>query len=1192
MFVRAGREGNKIRIGCVPSLFVRFSRARLCAPISHPPASFLSFCPPLARAWEPKGGGSFPSLSIPHPGDVGENLLFALATCLSSISPLLCVPHGTSIVVSWFAMMKPHESEDEEERTQDEMGTSPRSTSTRPPPSRRSTRTFETETGVPEGERTAWNDVEDANREDENAGERGWLLGGPDARVTLRNWTKYACETVPAWWSSRTKHTRKVVKTIVASFSIALLLVLLLSWAVPEAEQGQQTDAHENPPGQTGEGNGADPTQTEDGGSQGQSTSDGGGMGDALCNWDQYTLPDAVLPRHYDLHLNVPLQESWLVSGNVVIHVDVLSFTRCIVLHAADMNITSAYVQTEQTAGLDRMTAKFNEDIGQVMLELDAPLNPTQALLNIHFNYVMKDDLRGLYRSNYQQGGKTMAMATTQFESVDARRAFPCFDEPALKATFNVSLTVPEGSATLFNTAEASRTSMEGKSVRRFKQTPTMSTYLLAMVVARDLVHVEKKVGKCTLSVWAVPKHGKKPLEYALDTAASILPHYEDMFGIDFPLEKLDLVAIPDFSAGAMENWGLITYRETDLLVREGNSSTIDYQNVAFIIAHEMAHQWFGNLVTMEWWDDLWLNEGFASYIEYVGANFAHPEFRVMEQFFPMTTAVALKADSLPSTHPIHMDNVTSDPLVESLFDDISYSKGAALIRMLRTYLFKFGHALHWDEGEKGDPFLRGVRQYLKKYKLSNARTEQLWDSLSEETGHPVGEWMESWSTQKGYPIVSMTTDKATGNIQLIQTPFQVGGVFNPSSTLSNCSSAADSLCWWIPVSWQRKSTPKQTSWSIMKNRTLGLGISYNCSDWIMFNAGQTGFYRVAYTGSAWHCLGESAKSSTEIAAVDLAGLIDDADALSTVGQVSVASLTKLLDALPYRKEDSIPEWTIASVVTRKLLSLLEEADDAGDSTLECTGTFKTWAANIFKAPLARVGESPVQEEPDVVSMLRPLLIETLTHFGDPEISLNALALVSQYANGSEPIDPGLRSPYFVLAARSGTSGYDKLEQIYLDAEDPQEKSRALHALAQVQDPALIDRTLSFAVGPSVRSQDTPHLLEAIARSSSMGRLRTWDFLKNNYDTVVEKKGGVAAGGSMASLVLRIARGFATVDMISEISNFFDAHPEARVVRLEQQARESVLANSEWLKRNHAGLCAFVDRVAPADSPSAEAGPP
>lgn len=1088
-------------------------------------------------------------------------------------------------------MMKPQESDEEEDGGEEEVGLSPKSMPARASTSRRSTHTLETEAGLAEGGRTRWNDAADVNQ-DGNVGERGWLLGGPDARVTLRNWTKYACETIPAWWSARTKHTQKVVKTIVASFTIALLLVLLLSWAVPEAEEGQQSNTHEIPPGQEGEGSGSEPTQNEGGGSQGQSSSDGGGMGDALCTWNKYMLPDAVVPRHYDLHMNVPLEEPWLASGNVVIHMDVLSFTRCIVLHAVDMNITSAYVQTDQSAGLDQVSPKINEDLGQVIFELDAPVSPTQALLNIHFNYRVKDDLRGLYRSSYRQDGKDMFMATTQFESVDARRAFPCFDEPASKATFNVTLTVPEDSVSLFNTAETSRTSMEGKSLRRFKQTPTMSTYLLAMVVAPDLVHVEKKIGKCKLSVWAVPKHGMEPLKYALETGASILPHYEDMFGIDFPLEKLDLVAIPDFSAGAMENWGLITYRETDLLVREGNSSKGDYQNVAFIIAHEMAHQWFGNLVTMEWWDDLWLNEGFASYIEYVGANYAHPEFRVLEQFFPMTTAVALKVDSLPSSHPIHVSNVTSDPLVESLFDDISYSKGASLIRMLRSYLFNFGHTMHWDEEEKGDPFLRGVRQYLKKHKLSNARTEQLWESLDEETGQPVGEWMESWSRQKGYPILSMTTDKATGNIQLIQTPFQVGGVFNPSSTLNNCSSAADSLCWWIPVSWQRKSAPTDTSWSIMKNRTLSLGIPYNCSDWVLFNVGQTGFYRVAYTGSAWHCLGESAKSSEEISGVDLAGLLDDADALSTVGQVSVASLTKLLDALPHRVEDALPEWSIASRVTRKLLSLLEEADGAGESTLDCTGGFKSWATNIFKAPLERVGKGPAQEESEVASMLRPLLIETLSRFGDPEMSEGALTLVSQYANGSEPIDPGLRYPFFTLAARSGESGYDKLKQIYLDAEDPLEKSRALRALAQARDPALINRTLSFAVGPAVRSQDTTHLLVDVAQASSVSRLMAWEFLKGNFDAVVQKKGGVAAGGSVASLVSRITRGFATVDMISEISSFFDAHPEARVVRLEQQARESVLANSEWLKRNHAGLCAFIDRWVMDGVPPSGGGPP
>lgn len=1040
--------------------------------------------------------------------------------------------------------------------------------------SRRSIHSFETQASVPmEGYETEG---------DANEGERNWLLGGNASRLRIRMgaWYTHVFEGVPAWWNSRSKHTQRVIKTVVASFSIALLLILLLSWAVPEAEQ-EYSQGNEGDMDGTGDGYGGGKEGIQD--PDGQTTSDGGGMGEGLCDWERYQLPDAVVPTHYDLHMNVPLEDPWIASGNVIVHVDIRAFTRCIVMHAADMNITSAYLQTEFASGLDKVTANFRADAGQVILELDAPVNPSKAFLNIHFNYQVKEDLRGLYKSKYQQEDRVNYMAVTQFESVDARRAFPCFDEPALKATFNVSLTVPEGSASLFNTRELSRTSVSGKSIRTFQKTPVMSTYLLAMIVARDLIGLHKNIGERTISVWAVPSHGKERLEFALETASTILPYYESMFGIDFPLDKLDLVAIPDFSAGAMENWGLITYRETDLLVQEGNSSKREFQNVALVIAHEMAHQWFGNLVTMEWWDDLWLNEGFASYIEYVGATAAHPEFRVMEQFFPMSSTVALEADSVPSTHPIHVGNVSSDAVVDSLFDDISYSKGASLIRMLRTYMFSLARP-GLNESGSDDPFMEGVRHYLQTYKYRNAKTRQLWKTIEGVSSHPVEQWMESWSVQKGFPVLSVVTDKSTGNIKLVQTPFQVGGIYNPTSMLSNCSDSPSQHCWWIPVSWRRKSLPSHTSWRIVSDRSVGLGVPYNCSDWIKFNVGQTGFYRVAYSGSGWYCLGEASRSATDIPSVDLAGLLDDADALSTIGQISIASLTKLLDALPHRDEDALPEWRVASRVSKKLLSLLEEAESGGDSTFECMDGLRKWASNIFRAPLSRIGSDGQTEEPVVNTMLRPLLMETIAHLGDEEMSVEAYSLVLQYVNGSEPIDPGLRLPYFVLAAQSGVDGYEAMETIYQSTADPQEKNNALYALSQVRRPELINRTLALSIGPTVRSQDLSHLLISVSQACSTGRTMAWEFFKENYQLIVNKKGGVSAGGSMASLVSGITRGFASIDMVSEITAFYENHPEARVERLEQEAQEKILANSEWLKRNHAGLCSFLSRSEQSDA--------
>uniref|UniRef100_A0A8K9Y3S1 Aminopeptidase n=1 Tax=Oncorhynchus mykiss TaxID=8022 RepID=A0A8K9Y3S1_ONCMY len=611
-----------------------------------------------------------------------------------------------------------------------------------------------------------------------------------------------------------------------------------------------------------------------------------------LFPWNELRLPASVRPVNYDLSLT-PNLTSMTFTGRTVINMTILHDTKRIVLHSSELNITKATFQSVEVKVLEykpwqQIAVSFPEDlkVGQVcVLTLDYAAN-------------LSHTYDGFYNSSYNdKTGAKRVLAATQFEPQAARKAFPCFDEPAFKATFLVRITREPGYITLSNMPQAKTTTLpSGLLEDEFEQTGVnMSTYLVAFIVA-NFTSITRNVSNTLVSVYSVPEK-KEHTHYALDTASTLLHFYNTFFHIDYPLRKLDLVAIPDFLAGAMENWGLITFRETSLLV--GNqSSPLDKQLIANVVAHELAHQWFGNLVTMRWWNDLWLNEGFATYWQYTSLMTEFPQLD-LDNVFLGVRFKAMAKDCLNSSHPVSVSSqVTTPEQVSEMFDSVTYEKGASLLLMLKTTL---------PDGQ----FRKGLIKYLDNYRGSNTVTEDLWNSLT-QVGVSVSDMMRTWTLQNGFPLV--TVSRMGGHVTLTQEHF----------LLSADNATHTSNLWHIPVTYVNDSCSSAPS------STLNVSDSVK---WLKFNYMNTGFYIVHYGDEGWATLIDALKTDINtLTPHDRASLIHNIFALSRLGRVSFRQVLNLLDYATSETE---------TAPLTEALSQLSSSHHLGHT--DCAFTFQDW---------------------------------------------------------------------------------------------------------------------------------------------------------------------------------------------------------------------------------------------------------
>uniref|UniRef100_A0A8C6LZL3 Puromycin-sensitive aminopeptidase n=1 Tax=Nothobranchius furzeri TaxID=105023 RepID=A0A8C6LZL3_NOTFU len=543
-------------------------------------------------------------------------------------------------------------------------------------------------------------------------------------------------------------------------------------------------------------------------------------------------LPTDVYPVNYGLCLKPDLID-FTFEGKLEALVEVTQSTNQIVMNCADIDIITASFAPEGGDEINATGFNYQNEDEKVTLSFPTALQKGSGMLKIDFVGELNDKMKGFYRSKYTTpAGEVRYAAVTQFEATDARRAFPCWDEPAIKATFDITLIVPKDRVALSNMNVIDKKPYpedENLVEVKFAPTPIMSTYLVAFVIG-EYHHVESQSSDgVTVRVYT-PVGKAEQGKFALEVATKTLPFYKDYFSVPYPLPKIDLIAIADFAAGAMENWGLVTYRETALLIDPKNSCSSSKQWVALVVGHELAHQWFGNLVTMEWWTHLWLNEGFASWIEYLCVDHCFPEYDIWTQFVSADYTRALDLDALDSSHPIEVD-VGHPSEVDEIFDAISYSKGASVIRMLHNYI--------GDED-----FRKGMNAYLLKFQHKNASTEDLWSCLEQASGKPIAAVMGSWTKQMGFPIIAVDEEQVSDDrvLKISQKKFCASGLHD----------GEDCPSWMVPISICTSNDPTCTKLKLLleKPETSVTVRGVGPDQWIKVNPGTVGFYRIQYSSS------------------------------------------------------------------------------------------------------------------------------------------------------------------------------------------------------------------------------------------------------------------------------------------------------------------------------------------------------
>jgi puromycin-sensitive aminopeptidase len=839
-------------------------------------------------------------------------------------------------------------------------------------------------------------------------------------------------------------------------------------------------------------------------------------------------LFEQFAPDHYTIHLAIsPDKKSF--TGSVTLHgLKKGRPTKRITLHAKDLTISKPEVIFTDKKGVktELSVSRLNthKSYEEIRLHFSEAIYPGKYTVTLHFSGKITPNMEGIYPSNFVDDGVKKQLIATQFESHHAREAFPCVDEPEAKATFDVSLSHAKEEVALGNTPVASQTTKGQQTTTVFETTPIMSTYLVAFVTG-DLKYKEaKSASGITIRTYATPQQIHNT-DFALDVAVKAMDFYEDYYDVPFPLVKCDFVALPDFASGAMENWGLITFREQALLVDE-HTSLGSKQWVALVVAHELTHQWFGNLVTMRWWTDLWLNEGFASWMEYLAIDTLFPEWELWTQFAVDEQQLALKLDSLEHTHPIEVTIKHPDE-IRTIFDAISYQKGASVIHMLHDYL-------------GADDFRDGLRHYLQKHAYSNTDTVDLWQALEDASGKPVKDFMHAWTSQSGYPLVSVA--EKHDHLVISQSKF----VSNPSS-----GARKDMTLWPIPL--LTTGLDRQTAEKRRNN------IPLIADSPIQLNVGQTGFYRVDYSHDIQQRQLAAIKRG-ELSAIDRMGLLSDGIEVTKAGYQSVTEYLELLQH--YANEDSLSTWEIIAGSLGAIRSTLS-SNDTDDSLREA---MKPFTRKLVALQLERLGWDKQSNESHLDTLLRPIIIGLAAASDDDSVVSKALDLYNQKMREGKPIDADLRGIIYSTAARKGgQKEYDELLQAYKNSTSSDEKMSICAAMTSFEQPALHSKVLNLITNTDiVRMQDISYWI-AYSFMNRHSRTEAWEWLKENWDWLREN---VGKDLSFSRTPLYAARNFADKKLIKEYEDFFTSKMEPLLERSFSQGLEIAQTNVAWRERD------------------------
>lgn len=843
-------------------------------------------------------------------------------------------------------------------------------------------------------------------------------------------------------------------------------------------------------------------------------------------------LYEQFQPEHYELFLS-PDREGEVFAGTVTIRGKKVGRpTERITLHQKQLKITKATITKHDKNGdqvLEVVRINNQDSFDQVRLHVVGQVYPGEYTITMEFEGKITRPMNGIYPCFFNHDDKDKQLVATQFESHHAREAFPCIDEPEAKATFDLTLESPADETVIGNTPVAKQVKKGNNNLTTFETTPKMSTYLLAFVYG-DLGYLEKTTKDgVVVRTYATPDNVQFT-EFALDCAVKTLEFYNEYFDIPYPLEKCDFIALPDFASGAMENWGCITFREQALLVDPANTSLHLKQYVANVVAHELTHQWFGNLVTMRWWTDLWLNESFASWMSWLAVDHMFPDWKVWTQFIVDEQGLALKLDALEHTHPIEVE-VRHPDEIRTIFDAISYEKGASVLLMLHDYL-------------GADDFRDGIRLYLKKHSYDNTDTVDLWNALEESSGKPVAEFMGAWTSQSGYPIVRANISQDNPSLQ------QERFYLNPSAK-------KESTTWPIPL-----LATEDIGFDTLSKAKQPINISQLSSEFIL-NRNRTSFYRAVYDVEHLEKLGKLVESK-KLDELDRLGLLGDSFESAKAGYSSTVDSLKLLKS--YKDEDSAVVWDIINAGIGSIRLVMDT-----DETRE---VLKPYVRELTETQFKRLGWEERKEDSHFDLLLRPTILGLSSYGENPEVVDEAL---KRFKNMTKPEDvhPDLRGVVYGTAARTGGKAeFDKMVKMHDASKNSEERVTLAASLTGFEQPELIDHALAMITTDKVRLQDAPYWI-AYSFMNRHARKTAWKWLADNWDWMQKNLG---TDLSFSRMPLYAGRVYSDESFLPVFKKFFASRTSIAFERPVNQAIETIQWQAAWKKRDLEAITKFLKK--------------
>jgi aminopeptidase N len=848
-------------------------------------------------------------------------------------------------------------------------------------------------------------------------------------------------------------------------------------------------------------------------------------------------LPENVIPESYDLTF-APNLEKATFSGEETIHVRLLKPSKTITLNSAEIE----YQEVKITAGSFHLTTPvtLDEKSDQATFTAAVELPARDYFIHIKYTGILNDKLRGFYLSQTPQ----RRYAVTQFESTDARRAFPCFDEPAYKAVFNIKLVIDKGDTAISNGKIISDAPGpgDGKHTLTFSPSPKMSTYLVAMMVG-DFVCKSGAADGIPIRVCTVP--GKVNLVgWALISAENILKFYDAYYYTKYPFQKLDIIAFPDFAAGAMENVAAITYRETDLLIDDATAPLDAHENVTSVLAHEMAHQWFGDLVTMKWWDDIWLNEGFATWMAWKPMELWKPEWHNSLDEIEQTDG-ALTTDSISSIRPIRA-KASTPAEIDALFDGIAYEKAASVLRMVEAYLGR-------------EVYRKGVNEYLQAHAYGNATAEDFWTTMAKSSGKPVDKILASFIDQPGAPMITV---KSTCSANVTKVTLDQSRFYSDHGPGYDYSSIGAEQVWQIPVSMHAAGS-KTSVYKILGEREQTFDLP-GCAPWVFANAGAKGYYRAEYAPDAFRKM--SAEMETSFNPEERIHFLGDAWALTRAGRMKIGDyLDSVLNVASDRNREVINEAMVA--IPRIHDAIATPADRPA---------FEAWVRKFLEPIATDLGQVPSAGEPAERAALRTDVLNMLTAYGnDPALIAKAKATAEAYLNNPSAVDAELARAALRTAAHTGDAAlYDRYMEHMNSAKTPEEYYSYFFALPAFRDRALTKRTFEFVLSPAVRNQDLG-LINALFNNDAT-QATAWELLRTHFKELQAKAGADIGGGGGG--FVGIAASFCDDKMRDESQEFFAAQHIPGTERPLRNARDRVNACIAHKTLQQANLSAYLKK--------------